>query len=194
MRLFFDTETSGLWRDDLPFDHPSQPSIVQLAVHLYDVKWQRTGHFVSLIKPDGWSIEPEAEAHHGISEARCSRFGIPLPAALLVLKGFASTARRLVGHHVEFDRKVIKSSLQRLGADGLWWQKKGPDFFCTMEASTPVLQLPGDYGFKFPSLEEAHRFFYPEMDYSTQHDADQDSEATMRVFRALDDTGRVPER
>lgn len=194
MRVFFDTETSGLWKEALPVDHPSQPSMVQLAAHLFDGNYQRVGHFVTLIKPAGWSIEPGAEEHHGITEARCSRFGIPLPTALLVLKGFVAVARRVVGHNVEFDRRVIRSELRRLGADGLWWEKKAPDFYCTMEGSTPICQLPGEFGFKFPSLEEAHRHFYPELDYQTRHDADLDSEATVRVFRALEEAGAVPER
>lgn len=193
MRVVYDTETSGLYRDDLAWDHPSQPSMVQLGVKLFDMKWNRTGHFVALIKPNGWSIEPQAEEHHGISEARCARHGIPLVVALSVLKGFCANARTIIAHNNEFDRRVVRTELARLGGDGLWWQRLAPAFFCTMETSTPVLQLPGEYGFKFPSLEEAHRFFYPEIDFTTRHDADDDTEATVRVFQALEARGLTPD-
>lgn len=193
MRLFYDTETSGLWRDDVPFDHPSQPNMVQLAAQLFDAKWNRTGSFVFLIKPAGWSIEPEAERHHGISEQRCARHGVPLVVALAALQSLAGNARLVAAHHNEFDRKVVRSELARAGADGLWWERKGPQFFCTMEHSTDVCQLPSPFpGFKFPSLEEAHRHFYPELDYSTQHDAEADTDALVRVFRALEQIGRTP--
>lgn len=193
MRLFYDTETSGLWREDLPYDHPSQPNLVQLGLQLFDAKWQRTGIFVGMIKPDGWSIEPDAERHHGISEARCSRHGVPLVAALTVLQGMCSNARQIIAHHNEFDRRVIRRELARLGSDGLWWQRHAPNFFCTMEASTPVCQLPGQYGFKFPSLEEAHHFFYPEHSYRTAHDAEADTDATVRIAQALERMGLLPE-
>lgn len=192
MRVIYDTETSGLWHDDLPFDHPSQPHLVQLGAKLFDAKWQRTGAFVVLIKPEGWSIEPEAESHHGISEARCARHGVPIVAALAMLQSLTANARQIIAHHNEFDRKVIKAALHRLGSDGLWWQKKAPAFACTMELSTPVCQLPGEFGFKFPSLEEAHRFFYPELDYSTEHDADSDTDACLRVAQALETMGLLP--
>lgn len=193
MRLFYDTETSGLWRDDLPYDHPSQPNLVQLGLQFYDAKWKRTGVLVALIKPDGWSIEPDAERHHGISEARCARHGIPLVAALSVLQAYAANSRRIAAHNNEFDRKVIKAAIARAGGEGLWWQRKAPQFFCTMETSTPILQLPGEHGFKFPSLEEAHRFFYPEHEYTTQHDAEADTDALVRVYQALEQGGHTGE-
>lgn len=193
MRLFYDTETSGLWRDDLPFDHPSQPNLVQLGLQFFDAKWKRTGLFTAMIRPDGWSIEPDAERHHGISEARASRHGIPLVAALSVLQGFAANARRIAAHNNEFDRKIIKSAIARAGGEGLWWARKAPQFFCTMESSTPVCQLPGEHGFKFPSLEEAHRFFYPEAAYITEHDAEKDTDALVRVYQALERAGLTNE-
>ncbi len=193
MRLFYDTETTGLWRDDLPFDDPSQPRLCQIGLQLYDAAWKRTGIFTALIKPDGWSIEPEAERHLGISEARCARHGVPIVAALTVLQAFSATARQIAAHHNEFDRKVIRRELAALGSDGLWWQRKAPAFVCTMETSTPICQLPGEFGFKYPSLEEAHRFLYPGETYTTAHDAEADVEALVRVFRALDERGAIPE-
>lgn len=193
MRLFYDCETSGLWKEELDWDDPSQPRLLQLGLHFYDAKWNRTGHFVSMIRPDGWSIEPGAEEHHGISEARASRHGVPLVAALTVLQAFSANARRIIAHHNEFDRRVIRAELRRCGSDGLWWQKKAPLFFCTMEASTPVCQLPGQFGFKFPSLEEAHRHFYPAQEYTTKHEADSDTGACADVFRGLQALGLTEE-
>lgn len=193
MRLFFDTETSGLWRSDLAWDDPSQPDLAQVGARLYDMEWRCTGSFTLLIKPDGWSMEPGAEAHHGISEMRCARHGVPLVAALSALAGLTANARQLVAHHVEFDRAVIRAAIQKVGGSGLWWQKKADSFFCTMEAMTPVCQLPGQWGsFKFPSLEEAHRHLFPAEKFDTQHDAESDLLACLRIFRQLEEMGRTP--
>lgn len=193
MRLFYDTETTGLWREDLPFDDPSQPRLCQIGLQLYDANWTRTGILTALIKPEGWSIEPEAEKHHGISVARCARHGVPLVAALAVLQAFAASSRQIIAHNNEFDRKVVKAELARLASDGLWWARKAPSFVCTMELSTPVCQLPGEYGFKYPSLEEAHRYLYPGEEFSTRHEAESDVEAVVRVFRGLLERGVVPD-
>lgn len=192
MRLVFDTETSGLWKNDLPADHPSQPAMVQLGLLLLDSNWRRVGGFAALIKPDGWSIEPEAERHHGISEGACARYGVPLVVALAALKHFAESAMMIAAHNAEFDRKVIRASLVRAAADPLWWERKAPRFVCTMERMTPVCQIPGEYGsFKYPSLEEAHRFLFPDSDYSTVHDAEADTAACHRILREMIDRGIV---
>ena len=193
MFLIFDTETSGLWKDDQPADHPSQPHLLQLGASLYDAKWNRTGAFSALIKPDGWSVEPGATEVHGITEARAIRHGVPLVAALAVFAGLCANARRVIAHNVEFDRKIIFSALARAGGDGNWWRRKAPTLFCTMEASTPILQIPGPYGFVFPKLTAAYRFFYPEDTWESRHDADDDMEHTRRLYVALDRAGAVPE-
>lgn len=192
MRLFFDTETSGLYKETVPFDDPGQPALCQLGVQVFDMRWRRVGSLFTLIRPDGWSIEPDAEKHHGISEARCSRYGIPLVAALLAFKSMVENCRALVAHNAEFDRKVIRAALSRSRADDLWWQRRAPAFFCTMETMTPVCQLPGDYGFKYPSLEEAHRFCYPAEDYATLHDAEADTDACVRIFKWMEGRGLTP--
>lgn len=194
MRLFWDCETSGLAREDLPPEHPSQPNMVQLGAKLFDAQWRCTGSIVLLIKPAGWSIEPEAERHHGISEARCSRHGVPIVAALAAFAGLAANARQLIAHNVEFDRRIVRAEIERANGSGLWWQKKADQFFCTMEGSTPVTQLPGQWGsFKYPSLEEAHRHFFPAEPFETQHDAEEDLNASVRIFRELQALGLTPE-
>lgn len=194
MRLIYDTESTGLDRRDLPADHPSQPSICQIGLQLFTPTWERVGLFSALIKPDGWSMEPEAEKHHGISEARCARYGIPIAVALGVLQSYAAVARQIVAHNNEFDRKLIRGELARLKASGLWWQSRASAFVCTMEILTPVMKLPGPFGdFKFPSLEEAHHFLFPTVDYVTQHSAEADTTALARICRELDSRGLFPE-
>lgn len=194
MRLVLDTETSDLRKADLPADDPGQPQMCQLGAVLFDAAWRRRAAFVFLIKPDGWSMSPGAEAHHGITEAQCARFGVPALLALAAFQQLAKSAMQVLAHNMEFDRAVIASELRRLETDTHWWARCAPRLFCTMEATTDVCRLPGEFGgFKFPSLEEAIRCLYPERaDFTTSHDAEADLMAAADVAKALEQRGLLP--
>ncbi len=184
MILFFDTETSGLLRD-APAADASQPHLLQLGLYLCDPGGKPAGRFSCLIKPDGWSVEPEAFAVHGIDEARAIRGGIDVRAALVALQAFAAKARTIVAHHAEFDRKVIAAQLAKLGANGDWWARCGPKFWCSMEHATPVCRLPGEFGFKFPSLEECSAILLDDPKFRTKHDAEDDVYQCAAIYWAL---------
>ena len=167
MFLGFDCETSGLAREGLPPDDPSQPL---------------------LIKPEGWSIEPEAERVHGIPTARALRFGVRLGTALLALHDMANAARTIFAHNMQFDRLIVTAALHRAGATGNWWARRAGDMRCTMEEATDYCQLPGQYGrFRWPSLEEARAILCPTLPpFKSTHDALSDIEAAADVLREID--------
>lgn len=188
MRLAFDTETTGLVRKDLPNSDPSQPHLIQLAAKLFSPKWEVKGSLKVLIKPDGWSIEPAAAEIHGITEAACARYGVPLGAALLLFKSLADQASEVGAFNLHsFDRNVIGTACYRAGGVGLWWTQAARKMECIMEASAPVCELPGEFGgFKHPSLTEAHLRLVG-LPYEGRHDAEEDLDAAARVWRALKD-------
>lgn len=190
MMLFVDTETSHLWADSLDQFDPAQPHMVQLGAQLLDLQWRRRAHLNVLIKPSGWEIASEAEEVHGISTQTCHRYGIELVAALAPLQGMVNCASRIIGHHIQFDRKIIAAAIHRAGGNGVWWQRAGGKMFCTMEKSTDVIQLPSEFGFKFPTLEEAATRLAPDAP-KPGHDADSDIAATIAVYRALIDGGHA---
>lgn len=193
MILVLDTETSGLLRPDLPAEDASQPHLLQLGLKLFPpAGGPPAASFSCLIKPDGWSVEPEAFAVHGIDEARAIRGGIDARIALIVLQAFAAKAMTIVAHHVEFDRKIIAAQLAKLGANGDWWKRCGPKFSCTMERATPICKIPGEFGYKFPTLEEAHEHFYPGLEFKAQHDAEADVGACAAIYWALERTRISP--
>lgn len=183
--LFFDAESSGLMRDGLPDTDPSQPRLLQLAARLTDNDGKRLHSFAYLIRPEGWSIEVEAEKVHGISERRAHRFGIPVIEVLRAFRILVPMARHIVGHGIQnFDRRLITGELHRLKAKGDWWNR-GADMIDTVEMTTPMLKLPGDFGHKFPTLAEAHDFFFPaQAPYVATHDAEDDLLAVARVYFA----------
>jgi DNA polymerase III epsilon subunit-like protein len=159
---------------------------VQLGAQLFDLRGIKRAHLTALIKPSGWEMEPEAEAVHGISTQDCHRYGISLPEALVPLRGLVQASGRIVAHHMNFDRRVIGAAIHRAGGEGVWWHRAGAKMFCTMEASTPVLKLPGQFGGdKFPSLEEAVAGLCPGQELPVKHDADSDIAACHAVYRAL---------
>lgn len=193
MITVFDVESSGLFKDNLDPLDPGQPHLVQLGAQLFDAQWRKRGHLTVLIKPEGWEIESDAEAVHHIPTSACHRYGIRLAEALIPFRGLVMASSRVVAHHMNFDRRVIASAIHRAGGEGNWWARSGNKLLCTMEASTPVLELPGEFGFKFPSLEEAYRFLVDPSGMVQQHDADSDITATVAVYRALVALGAVRE-
>lgn len=190
MIAFVDTETSGLWRDDLPPEDPSQPHLCQIGIKRF-AGGRVVGQFTALIAPDGWSMEPGAQAVHGIREIDCVRHGLPLARALAAFAANVEAATIVAAHNMNFDRRVIEASLRRVGAKAGWWLAKRNNFRCTMEAATPLCQLPGQFGsFKFPSLEEAHRILVPTVPFDgTSHNVDDDIAAGFRIYQAIDKLG-----
>ena len=69
------------------------------------------------------------------------------------------------------------------------------DFFdkqrlCTMLSSTQYCQLPGGYGFKWPTLTELHNILFGR-DFEDAHDAAGDINATERCFWRLKELGVI---
>jgi DNA polymerase-3 subunit epsilon len=177
--VFFDTETTGKAKIDLPPDHPSQPRIIQLAAALVTPEAKVVGSLQCLITPDGWTIEPQAQAVHGISLADCQSAGIPIHKALSVFDGFCWNAKAVVAHNIDFDLHLIHGEFARL-------QRK-PALLtvltvCTMKMATPIVKLPGKYGnFKWPKLQETHQFLFGK-GFDGAHDAMADVLACMRCY------------
>ena len=67
MKCFFDSETNGKADFKAPPEAPHQPRLVQLAAILTTDDCEEVSTINLLVRPDGWTIGPEAEAVHGIS-------------------------------------------------------------------------------------------------------------------------------
>ncbi len=155
MYLFFDTETTGIPRNyKAPVsDLANWPRVVQLAYLLADPRGNEIAAQEFLIQPAGFTIPADATRVHGITTAHAAAHGIPIRNALDAFLAAFPSAKTLVAHNIAFDEKI-------LGAEFLRAQLPNPlenaRRLCTMEAGTPVCQLPGRYGFKWPTLAELH--------------------------------------
>jgi DNA polymerase-3 subunit epsilon len=182
--IFFDTETTDLPDYKSPAG-PHQPHVVQLAAVLVDGAAERS--VVTLVQPEGWTIHPGAQATHGITLAWAQAEGVPIAQAIEQFDELLSQADLAVAHNVRFDRLLMDSEYLRLGRQVAW-----PETFCTMQASTNIVRLPGNYGkYKWPTLEEAFRHFYRRPPAGA-HDALADVRTCMAIFAELVGRGVAP--
>ena len=113
MNLFIDTETTGLIDARLPLSDEAQPWPVELAALLTRSDGQLVSGFHAVIQPDGWTITPETEKIHGISQAYAMEYGMPLADALGVLQVFVNRADQLLAYNMPFDGCIIEAACQR---------------------------------------------------------------------------------
>jgi DNA polymerase III epsilon subunit-like protein len=154
--LFFDVETTGLpidWKAPTS-DLENWPRIVEIAWILSDENGNELEVFSSILKNDNFSIPIDASKIHQITDEIANTKG---RERIEVFKQFAdviSKAQTLVAHNIEFDFKVLHSEFIRYGIkSGLYKINKA----CTKELSTDYCKLPGNYGYKWPKLEELFR-------------------------------------
>ena len=181
--LYFDTETTGV---PLNYKAPSSdtnnwPRLVQLAWILTDEEGTRihTGNLV--IKPDGFVIPADATKVHGITTQRAKEEGVPLAEVIERFKSDLDMATYIVGHNIEFDKKIVGAEMIRLGMKDDLEKKKS---YCTMQSSIDFCKIPGKYGYKYPKLQELYRKLFGE-DFEDAHNAMSDIEATEKCFWEL---------
>lgn len=184
MKLVFDTETTGLWNYKLPKNHPSQPRCVQLGAILVDNDDKVKGEINLIIKPDGWTVPKEASDIHGITNEMAEKYGVPAIVAFAAFSNLVKAADTLVAHNFDYDDKIVQREFDLLGKSAALSAFTSKSAFCTMKASTDILKIPGPRGNKWPSLMEAHKFFFNE-GFEGAHDAMADVRACKRVLFEL---------
>lgn len=192
--VYPDCESSGLYDDALSAMDPSQPHLLQLAFKVFTEENELVGEYMRIIRPDGWSVQPEAAKVHGITEAVAYRYGVPLVSALYNLKeAVAGPTTKIVGFNLQgFDRKLIGVSCFHAGTTDHWWTKKANDFIELMEDLTPIMKLPGKFGLKQPSLMEAVAYCAERSpdgerwkNWTQRHRAEEDVDACIFIHRSL---------
>ena len=181
--LFFDTETTGLpknWKAPVT-DTENWPRIVQIAWILSSKESGRIESKDYIIKPEGFLIPKESSNVHGITTEQANNDGIALSEVLLEFEEVMSQSNCLVGHNINFDEKVLGAEFIRKGFKNDFFDKQR---LCTMQGSTQYCQLPGRYGFKWPTLTELHNILFGQ-DFEDAHDAAGDINATEKCFWRL---------
>jgi DNA polymerase III epsilon subunit-like protein len=181
--LFFDTETTGVPRN---YKAPSSdtrnwPRLVQLAWILADEEGNRIHEGNLIVKPEGFVIPTDATKIHGITTQKALAEGILLKDAISMFKADLDLANFVVGHNVDFDKKIVGAEMVRLGMSDELGRKKS---YCTMLSTTNFCKIPGPYGYKYPKLQELYKKLFGK-EFDNAHDAMSDIEATEQCFWEL---------
>ena len=229
--LVFDTETTGLppqmpgsdWNKRQEFDATllkpqglesswatmldKWPSIIQLSYILYDMDAPENSKVFNkyIDIPENIVIsEGSVEIHHITRETILNAPAenrSTIQDALYEFLNDVKLAEIIVGHNVQFDRKMVVAELLRLSVDANLPQIKDmmddANFECTMIKTTPICNLKYKqnytdkitgqpkffYKIKSPKLSEAYTYFFGyEPTGDSLHDALVDSIICLRVF------------
>jgi DNA polymerase III epsilon subunit-like protein len=189
MYLVFDTETTGLprsWRAPASDIH-NWPRVVQVAWEAFDETDQMIESHAFIIRPDGFTIPADAERVHGISTAYAQTHGVAIAQALDAFLESLENTQILIGHNISFDLSVIGAELHRVGKGSALQSKT---HLCTMRNSTAFCGIPGQYGYKWPTLTELHSKLFDE-DVRETHDAVADAATCSKCFFELKRRGIV---
>lgn len=179
--LFLDTETTGLpSRWNAPYNE--WPRMVSLAYMLCEDNGKVIDQMELIIKPDGYTIPKEASGIHGITQEIAEQKGNDLQMVLIKLLTLIEIADLVVFHNQSFDVGIITGEQMRMGfGKSEYISSQKPKIFCTKEASTNILKIPGSRGgYKWPSLAELCAFCGVEN--KGAHNAMNDVEATKECY------------
>jgi DNA polymerase III epsilon subunit-like protein len=183
MFLIFDTETTGLpksWNSPAS-DVANWPRLVQIAWETYDKRGKQTGAHSHIIKPEGFTIPSNATLVHGISTAKAKKVGRDLREVIGEFNLGIRDASIVVSHNIQFDENVVLAECHRLGMRSDFPNKTR---ICTMRQTTDFCRIPGQYGYKWPTLMELHTVVFGETCAET-HDAGADVTICSKCFFEL---------
>lgn len=187
--IFWDTETTGLpvnWKAPMT-SLENWPRIIQLAWGVYTPLGELVSERCVLIRPDGWEIPNEHFwIENGFTTDGNQAKGIPMKNALLLFIKDMEKCQALVAHNEAFDYPVTGAEMIRYGMRS---KVKLPRL-CTMQASIDYCKLPGQYGWKYPKLEELHFILFG-TNMEGAHDAGSDTRACAKCFFKLRELGLI---
>ena len=211
--LFFDTETTGLFIDESKSMNPFRNQVLYNSLrssllrqpHLVQLSWITTDkdcNIISqhdyIIQPQGFCIPPEATRIHGITTEIAKEKGTPIKEVIEKFMEDVYAANTLVGHNIEFDKKVINTELIRLGLNNEYDDMNSYDFMskesiCTMKKSILYCEIPsGNYyhPYKQPKLQELHKKLFG-YEFEDAHNSMSDVTATLKCFKEMRERGLI---
>jgi DNA polymerase-3 subunit epsilon len=187
MYMIIDCETTGLpknWKAPIT-DLDNWPRVIQLAWSLHGKSGEQLQSAVHLVRPNGFTIPSDAQRVHHITTEQALAEGKALQEVLQEFSAAAAQSEIVVAHNIKFDERVISAEYLRLKLDLTFASKKR---ICTMEQSSNFCKIPGQYGYKWPTLSQLHwKLFNSE--YEEAHDAGADVAACGRCFFELKKLG-----
>lgn len=181
MICFIDTETSGLfpkgakYKNLSDFDNARIVSICWVISQGDSIIEQ--SYYV--IKPDGFIINADSTAIHGITNEYALQNGQDIKE---IMKRFAQSIKSVdtvVAHNISFDETIIKSEMHRHGLKEELDSFKKKHKVCTMIKGRLYMKVR-----KYPKLAELYKFLYGE-DITNAHNALSDTLHCYKCFIRL---------
>lgn len=191
--LFFDTETTGLPAGDI--SHFSEvdkfPRLVQLAFLLVNPSQFILDSGNYIIKPQGFSIPPDATLIHGITQAQALKKGHSVNFVLGEFMSAVIQADYIIAHNLDFDYNIIGAEAVRAGFERQYnaiFRYK--EQICTMHSTADLLKIPhGLNGHsKYPNLSELYFHLFG-CGFKGAHNAFTDVQACAKCFFKLREQG-----
>lgn len=191
--LYWDTETTGLPRSNLPLNHESQPHLVSCSALQITPEGRIQQSMSKMVAPAGWAwddsptSEDRAFLVHGLRVEDCRTFGRAEKEVLdeiLHLWFAGDKPALLVAHNLAFDRQIIEIAIARYypGEAALattWRESPG---FCTMQE---MRRIKKERGLKCgANLKDTYRHFVGE-ELERHHSANADAVAVYQIHCAM---------
>lgn len=188
--LILDVENTGLFDYTKAADAPGQPRVAQVGLIFVSPSYEIEAEHEFLIKPEGWSMTPEATAVNGLTNEMLIENGVPIRKALDLYGAGLDARRVVVGHNVLFDLKCMRAELRREGMDDRYLVTRS---ICTMFGSRDICRVPnvGRRGFKNPKLHEACAHFG--ITQGAGHTALSDARDAFAIMKHMIAMNRLPE-
>ena len=185
--LFFDTETAGLPKDYNALTHwlKNWPRLVQLSWITTDEDCNVLSENDYIIYPDGFTIPEDAVRLHGITTEIAKEKGKPIKEVIDKFMEDFNAATTIVGHNIDFDKKIIGAELIRLGLNDIMSSKEA---LCTMKGSVDYCKIPSTHGYKWPKLQELHKKLFG-FEFEDAHNSLSDVKATLKCFKEMKEKG-----
>jgi DNA polymerase III epsilon subunit-like protein len=180
MYLFFDTETTGLpanWKAPVE-DLANWPRMVQAAWILHDNGGNEIFSKNYIVKPEGFVIPETAAKIHGITTEMAAKKGYPPEKVLSELQEMIAAADFLVGHNIDFDKKIVGAEFLRRNIKNNLAAKPA---ICTMKCAAKYCAIENQYGYKWPKLSELHYRLF-RTGFAEAHNASADIAITAKCF------------
>ena len=185
--LFFDTETAGLPKNYHALTHwlSNWPRLVQLSWITTDEDCNVLSENDYIIYPEGFTIPEDAVRLHGITTEIAKEKGKPLKEVVDKFMEDFNAATTIVGHNIDFDKKIIGAELIRLGRNDIMSSKEA---LCTMKGSVDYCKIPSSHGYKWPKLQELHKKLFG-CEFEDAHNSMSDVKATLKCFKEMKKLG-----
>jgi len=170
--IFLDTETTNLLAVEAA-DLQNQPHIVEIFCIVTDIELNEQDTYHRLIRPP-ISIPNEAIKIHSITDDKV-RDKKPFAAHYRELAKLFVGCTHMIGHNLQFDKKMIENELQRINkVTNFPWP---PNQICTIEE---IQKIKGHR----ISLSDIHEELFGYR-FESAHSADADTRALLKVYKEL---------